>query len=89
MLETSIDPENWRKEVSKVAHQLSITMKGDKTEIDEIYDRRQYLIEQAKLVGNFSKSNIPELLDLFIENCDQQLNQIKKGEFKLISQNEE
>jgi len=75
ILETSVDPNEWLKELERVKDHLSMPKvkfqpqalnDGD---IEEINNRRLQIIEHTKVVKDFAESNIPILIENYLEGC--------------------
>jgi hypothetical protein len=93
MLETSIDPSEWLKEVQRVKSQLKIPktqgllMQHGGDDVEEINQRRIQILEHTKVVREFASSNIPVMMEEFVATCEQQLVNIRKSEEKMSSRN--
>ena len=83
ILETSIDPQEWKKECERVKHQLSLKLNdGTKyeTEAEEINARRIRMLEHIKVVREFSLSNVPILMESLCDELQSQLMIIRHRE---------
>jgi hypothetical protein len=69
ILESSVDPVEWKKECDRVAGQLKIKVTANNTlssremEAEEIANRRGIMLDHFKVVREFSKSNIPIMIE--------------------------
>ena len=83
ILETSIDPLEWKKECERVRHQLSLKLNNGtkyETEAEEINARRIRMLENIKVVREFSQSNVPILMESLCEDLQSQLMVIRQRE---------
>lgn len=55
--------------------------------VEEINERRIQILEHTKVVKEFSSSNIPVIMEQFVETCEQQLIDIRKSEEKMSNRN--
>ena len=84
-MHTAIDPIEWRKEVERVKDQLNFKIAGSlsiayETEAEEANQRRNQILDNAKVVWEFQESNIPVLLETLILDWDTQLYKIRSLE---------
>jgi hypothetical protein len=71
ILETSIDPLEWKKECDRVKEHLMIKLSDKQgvgltafeTEFEEINNRRFKMMSHIKVVQEFSSSNVPILME--------------------------
>ena len=66
ILETSIDPLEWKKECDRVHDQLKLnikTMSVFETDAEEINARRKVMVDHLKVVREFAESNVPILIE--------------------------
>ena len=85
ILETSIDPQEWKKECERVKNQLMLKLTDGaigkfETEAEEINSRRIKMLENIKVVREFSQSNVPLLMETMCEEWQSQLLTIRQKE---------
>jgi hypothetical protein len=89
ILETSIDPLEWKRECERVRDQLMIKLNDKQgggaqsafeTEAEEINSRRLKMINHIKVVQEFSQSNVPILMDSICSEWQSQLDRIRYQE---------
>ncbi len=88
ILESSVDPKEWKKECERVGPLLIVKMKGTETpsfesEAHERSYRRKKMIQHLKVVNEFKESNIPILMESLCDHWASQLERINSQEKKL------
>jgi len=90
ILESSVDPQEWKKECDRVGPLLVVKLKNAlastttfEQEAQERAYRRKKTLQHLRVVSEFRESNIPLLMESVCEHWREQLQRIRTQEEKL------
>ena len=94
VMESAIEPSQWREECERVEKQLIYPLKPqgnnkEETQLDDFYNRQEQVLGHLKVIKEFTVGPGPVLIDGLSESLKKELKQIKKKETKINTQNNE
>ena len=86
ILFSAIDPSDWKKECSAVSKQLLIPIKPEG--LSDYSRRQQQVVGYLENITDFTRGQVPIMLDSIYETIKADLKSIKKQEGRLNSKNQ-